>query len=342
VNLRTSAAGDSLTAAPSGAQPGGDVSRIRNVAQITLRFGMIWALIILVIVARAVYPTFLSIDNLRNMMSQNAPVAIIAVGMTLVIVCGGFDLSVGSVYALGAVTFATFSTRSSPIVSVLAALLVGCIAGLINALIITRLRVNPFVATLATSAGFLGVAYVASHNNPVNVASGFDTLGVGKIAGLPISGLIAIVVFILGAVALARTILGQNIYAVGGSAEAARLAGLRVQLVRGSTYVIVGSLSGLAGAIDCSKLGVAQADTGQELPLVAITVVILGGTALLGGEGAMWRTLIGLLIVATLTNLFDSLAINTSVQLIVQCVVLILAVSFDQLARSASAGRRKS
>jgi ribose transport system permease protein len=211
-----------------------------------------------------------------------------------------------------------------------------------NALIITKLNVNPFVATLATSSGFLGIAYVYSDSNPVAVASGHDGLGLGEIAGIPTSGLIAIAVFLAGGTALSRTILGQNIYAVGGSAEAARLAGLRVNLVRGSTYVVVAALSGLAGAIDSSKLGVAQADQGQTLPLLAITVVILGGTALLGGEGAMWRTLIGLLIITTLTGLFDSLAINTAVQLIVQCAVLVLAVSFDNLVRSVSAGRRKS
>jgi ribose transport system permease protein len=317
-------------------------SRVRSLGLISLRYGMIWALVLLVIVAQLIYPTFLTTANLRNMMGQNAPVAIIAVGMTLVIICGGFDLSVGSVYGLGAVTFATVSGHASLSISVLAAVLVGSLAGLINALIISVLKVNPFVATLATASGFLGIAFVYSKSSPVVVAQGHDGLGLGKISGIPISGLIAIAVFLVGGLALSRTILGQNIYAVGGSAEAARLAGLRVNLVRGSTYVIVAALSGLAGAIDCSKLGVAQADQGQTMPLLAITVVILGGTALLGGEGAMWRTLIGLFIIGTLTNLFDSLAINTAVQLIVQCTVLVVAVGFDNFVRTTSAGRRKS
>jgi ribose transport system permease protein len=335
VNVGTRDA-DSLASEQPVTEVDGGVSRTGRVVQIMLRFGMIWALIVLLIVARWFYPTLFSIDNLRNVLGQNAPVAMIAVGMTLVIICGGFDLSVGSVYGLGAVSFAMFSSRTTLPVSIVGAVLVGTVAGLINALIITKLKVNPFVATLATASGFLGIAYMISNNNPVIVADGFDWLGLGRFVGIPISGLLAFVVFILGGLVLSRTILGQNIYAVGGSAEAARLAGLRVQMVRGSTYVIVGALSGLAGAIDCSKLGVAQADTGQTLPLVAITVVILGGTALLGGEGAMWRTLIGLLIVATLTNLFDSLAVNTAVQLVVQCCVLVAAVSFDHFVRLAS------
>ena len=162
------------------------------------------------------------------------------------------------------------------------------------------------------------------------------------IAWLPISGWINIGTFIAGGVLLSRTILGQGIYAVVGSSEAARLAGLRVNLLRASTYLIVGALTGLAGAIDTSMLGVAQTDQGQSLTLLSITCVILGGNALLGGEGAMWRTVIGLMIVATLSNLFDSLAINTQVQLIIQGVVLVAAVSFDHFVRSVSIVGRKA
>lgn len=317
------------------------MSRARRLGLISLRFGMVWALIVLIIVAQLVSPTFLTLINVRNMMSENAALAVIAVGMTCVIICGGFDLSVGSVWGLGAVAFAVASTHVSEPLSTLAAVLVGALAGAVNALIITRLKVNPFVATLATSSAFLGIGYVWSDNNPVHVAAtGHDRLGLGQIAGLPLSGWITIVTFLAGGVLLSRTLLGRGIYAVGGSPEAARLAGLRVNLVRASTYLIVGALTGLAGAMDTSKLGVAQTDQGQSLTLLSITCVILGGNALLGGEGAMWRTAIGVLIVATLTNVFNSLAINTQVQLIVQGVVLAAAVSFDYFVRSV--GGRKA
>jgi ribose transport system permease protein len=195
---------------------------------------------------------------------------------------------------------------------------------------------------LATSSAFLGIGYVWSDNNPVHVArENHDLLGTGVVAWLPISGWITIATFLAGGIVLSRTILGQGFYAVGGSTEAARLTGLRVNLVRASTYLIVGALTGLAGAMDTSKLEVAQTDQGQSLTLLSITCVILGGNALLGGEGAMWRTAIGLLIVATLTNVFDSLAVNPQVQLIIQGVVLVAAVSFDYFVRSVSAGGRK-
>jgi len=191
-------------------QLGGEVTRSRSLGLISLRYGMVWALVVLVIVAQSLYPAFLTIGNLRNLMGQNAGIAIIAVGMTLVIICGGFDLSVGSVYGLGAVTFAAVSNHASLIASVLASVLVGSLAGLMNALIITKLNVNPFVATLATSSGFLGIAYVYSDSNPVAVASGHDGLGLGEIAGIPTSGLIAIAVFLAGGTALSRTILART------------------------------------------------------------------------------------------------------------------------------------
>jgi ribose transport system permease protein len=332
---------DAVAVGPPAPEVEEGTPRARRAAKLALRYGMVWALIVLVIVSVNVYPTFTTVDNLRNMWSENSALAIISVGMTLVIICGGFDLSVGSIYGLGAVAYASLSSQSLAVDLVLV-VLIGAAAGLVNGLAITRLKVNPFIATLATSSIFLGIAYVWSNNVPVTVQPGFGGLGTGTVAGMPVSGLITVAVFLVGGILLARTIFGQGIYAVGGSAEAARLAGLRVNVVRCATYVIAGALSAFAGSIDTSRLGVAQADTGQTMPLLAITVVILGGTALMGGEGAMWRTVIGLLIVATLTNLFDSLAINTAVQLLVQGGVLVAAVSLDNLVRSTPLGRRRS
>jgi ribose transport system permease protein len=323
--------------------PSGSGSRAGNLRLLSLKYGMVWALVVLVIVAEFVSPTFLTLTNIRNMMSQNAALAIISVGMTCVIICGGFDLSVGSIWGLSAVAFAVASPHASELVSALAAVLVGTLAGSVNALIVTRLKVNPFVATLATSSAFLGIGYVWSNNNPVHVAAtDHEGLGLGQLAGFPISGWIIVVTFLAGGMLLSRTILGQGIYAVGGSSEAARLAGLRINLIRASTYLIVGALTGLAGAIDTSKLGVAQTDQGQNLTLLSITCVILGGNALLGGEGSMWRTVVGLAIVATLANVLDTLAVNTQVQLIIQGVVLVAAVSFDHFARSVSVGGRNA
>jgi len=302
---------------------------------------MVWALIALIIATQIIYPTFLSAPNLRNLLSQNAALGLIAAGMTLVIIGGGFDLSVGAIYGLGAVAFAQVSHIAPEYVSVLTAVAVGASAGLANALIITRMKVNPFVATLGTSSVFLGIGYVWSNNYPVLAAPEQDLIGLGRILTVPISGWIMVLTLLAGGILLTRTLLGQGIFAVGGSPEATRLAGIRVNLMRGVTYVILGALTGLAGAIDASKLGVAQSDQGLTLTLLSITCVILGGNALMGGEGAMWRTAVGLAIIAVLANVLDSLAISTQVQLIVQGTVLVAAVSFDYLVRQVSDRSRK-
>jgi ribose transport system permease protein len=305
-----------------------------------LRYGMLWVLVALIIVAQCLYPTFLTADNIGNIVSQQAPLGIIAVGMTLVIISGGFDLSVGAVYGLGAVTFAKLSPDLPFWALITVVTLVGAAAGLVNGLIVTRLRVSPFIATLGTSTLFLGAAFIYSDNFPVPVAPGLDYLGAGQIAGIPVSGVILVGVFLLGALLLGRTTFGQGVRAVGGNQEAARLAGLRINLIRCATYVLTGALAAIAGSIDTSKLGIGQADQGSALPLLAITVVIIGGTSLNGGEGAMWRTVIGLMIIATLTNLFNSLAVPNAVQLVAQGAVLIIAVSFDMFGRKALLRRK--
>jgi ribose transport system permease protein len=331
------------------AQPAGPVSTRRGAINVPdllrtvfLRYGMVWVLVVLVIVAQNLYPTFLTSDNLRNLISQNAPMGIIAVGMTLVIISGGFDLSVGAVYGLGAVTFAKMSPNLPVGVDLVVVVLVGVVAGLVNGLIITRLKVNPFIATLGTSSLFLGAAFIYSNSFPVPVEAGFDGLGTGRFLGIPVSGIVMILIFLAGGVLLGRTTFGQSVRAVGGNDEAARLAGLRVNTVRCATYVITGGLAAFAGAIDTSKLNIGQADQGASLPLLAIAVVIIGGTSLMGGEGAMWRTVIGLLIIATMTNLFDSLAVTNAVQLLAQGAVLIIAVSFDMFGRAALLRGRSS
>jgi ribose transport system permease protein len=306
----------------------------RRIGLIGLRYGMVWALIGLLIVAQLLDSTFLSISDLRNIVFQNAAVSIIAVGMTFVIIGGGFDLSVGGIYGICAVVFAKLSTHMGVGLDLLVVMIVGAVAGTINGAIIARVKINPFVATLATSSLFLGAAYVYSSNLPVSVAAtGYSALGNDNAAGIPISGLVTAAAFVVGGILLSRTVFGQNVRAIGSNEEAARLSGLRIDVIRAATYVFTGALAGIAGAIDTSRLAVGQADQGANLPLLAITIVILGGTSLKGGEGAMWRTFVGALIIAVLTNLLNSLAVTTSVQDVVQGAVLLAAVSFDLLVR---------
>lgn len=302
---------------------------------LALRYVMVWVLVVLAIVSNILYPGFFDAGNLRNILSQNAPVGLVAIGMTFVMIAGGFDLSVSSIFAAAGVAFASFSGDLPVGVAFVAALVVGFAAGAINGVIITRLAVNPFVATLGTASAFSGLAYLYSHSQPIVPENlSFSTLGTSELLGVPTSIVIFFAVFAVGAVVLSKSVFGRSIYAVGGNAEAARLAGIRVDLIRFTTYTITGACAALAGMIIASRTGVGQADVGAAITLDSIAIVIIGGTSLLGGEGAMWRTLVGLLILATINNLFDSLALDTAAQSLVKGVIVVGAVALDSFTRT--------
>jgi len=306
-----------------------------RVANIFLQFGLIWAFVLLLIASAIAYPGLLRFANIRNLISQGAPVGIVAAGMTFVIIGGGFDFSVGSIVALAAVVFAN---RADPVGLWAAAaivLLCSLVCGVINGVIVTRLKVNPFVATLGTGSMFGGAAYIFSNNAPqLSNDPNFQYLGSKAWFSWPIASWILIVILLGGGFVLARTVYGRSIYAIGGNNEASRLSGLRVDLLRGSTYVISALCAGFGGLILASRLGLGQADMGGTMSLDAIAIVVIGGTSLLGGEGKMWRTAVGLLILSTLTNLFDSLAVATSYQLVVKGAIVVAAVALDLFARS--------
>ena len=296
---------------------------------------MLWVLVALVVLSQVLYPGFLDPQNLKNILSQNAPVGVVAVGMTFVILAAGFDLSVGAIVALGAVVYATFADRTGLLTAALVTLGVGLLAGAINGAIVTRLRVNPFVATLGTASMFGGAAFLYSKSSPIVVEKPqFQTLGTESFIGIPIAVWLLLAAFLIGGLALSKSVYGHGVFAVGGNDEAARLAGLRVDAIRASTYVITGVAAVVGGMLLASRLGVGQADMGGTIALDAIAIVVIGGTSLLGGEGAMWRTAVGLLILATLTNLFDSLALDQNWQSLVKGAIIVGAVALDAYTRS--------
>jgi len=281
-----------------------------------------------------VYPRVFDPTNVKNILSQASPVGIVSVGMTFVMIGGGFDLSVGSIFAFGAVVFAHLTDTLGLWGAAAAVMVASAICGIINGLIITKLRVNPFVATLGTGSAFGGYAFIYSNAAPqVPNDPNFQYLGTEAWLGWPISIYLLVIVFLVDAFVLSRTVYGRSIYALGGNNEAARLSGIPVDLLRGSTYVMTALCSGIGGMILASRLGVGQADMGGSTALDSIAIVVIGGTSLLGGEGAMWRTAAGLLIIATLTNVFDSLAINNNYQLVAKGVIVIAAVALDIYAR---------
>ncbi len=302
--------------------------------QVFTRGAIVWTLLALVVLCQILYPGFLARDNIFNILSQNTPVGLIALGMTFVMIAGGFDLSVGAIYAAGA-TFYAMEAKLVPLsVAAPLTLLLGFVMGALNGLIVTRLKVNAFVATLGTSSIFGGAAYLYSHSAPVLVDQpGFTQLGAGKWLDAPICLYLLVLFYVLGWLLLSKTVYGRSIYAVGGNPEAARLSGLRVDLLKTTTYAMVGVLSALGGMIVASRLSIGQADIAGTMSLDAIAIVIIGGTSLFGGSGAVWRTAVGLLLLAALTNLFDALALDSNFQSLIKGIIVIGAVALDAISR---------
>lgn len=280
--------------------------------------------------------SFLTFRNLLNILNQNAPLAIMASAMTLVIIGGGFDLSVGATFAVAGVTAAWVALHVDPYVGLLIAPLVGAALGLINGVVITRLNVHSFLATIATSLVFKGVAIVISDGRLIPVRlDDFTWLGRDKFLGI----FIAVYVFVAFALVLTfvlnRTTLGRKIFSVGGNEEAAILSGIRTDRIKIATFVIAGISAGLAAAISVSRISMGQASAGSGLELQAIAAVILGGTSIYGGVGAVWRSVAGVLLLALINNGFNILNADPFYRDLTTGLVILGAVGIS------AAGRRR-
>ena len=297
-------------------------------------YGIVLALVVLVAVVAASSPGFATRTNVFNLFSQWAPAGILAVAMTFVILAGGFDLSIASGFSLCAVTAAAVGRNEAPAVAFLAAVGVGLAIGLVNSVLVAGAGINPFIATIGTGFILGGIALVATGNVAYTVANpGFGTIGAGRWHGFPYSGMILVACLLAGGLVLARTVYGQSIYAVGGNAEASRLSGIRVGMAVGSTYVLSGLSMGMAGVITASQLSSAQAAINPDIVFDVITIVVVGGTSLAGGAGSMWRTAVGLAIIATISNAFSLADVNPSYQDIVKGSIIIGALALDAYAR---------
>jgi ribose transport system permease protein len=275
---------------------------------------------------------FFSRSNLLNLVDVNTAVGIIAIGETFVIIGGSFDLSVGSVYALGGVVSVILSSRIGVVPAILVTLALGGIAGIINGLIVVYVRVNSFIATLATEFGFAGAALIISGGNVQSTNQGsFSVLGTGILAGMPLAVWLFALMLVIAAFTLHRTFFGRYIFALGSRREAAEIAGIRVNAVRIGTFAACSLCAALAGVVDASRVSAADPTAGADLILTGIAAVVVGGTSILGGSGAIWKTFIGVMILGMITNGFDLLAINATYQQIVEGILIIIAVGAAEL-----------
>jgi ribose transport system permease protein len=277
---------------------------------------------------------FLTKTNLLNIVDQQTSLGIIACAGTLVIIAGGFDLSVGAMYALGGVVAAQLANKMGVAEGMIAGILIGCVLGLVNGLSVGRFRINPFIATLATGIIFGGVSLIVSGGSLINVEKqGFITFGSKELLGLRLTTWIFIAFAIATGLVLQRTRLGRYIYACGGNEEAARLSGVRVDLVRTVVFVLSGFAATLAGALFAARVGVGDSTVGASLTLTAVAAIVVGGTSIWGGEGAIWRTLVGVAFLALIGNGFNLLGVEAKYQQIVQGSIILLAAGVDAYAR---------
>lgn len=304
--------------------------RIRTLLRLS---GMLPVLVLLCVGFEVASGRFLSLDNLSIVMQQASINAVLAGGMTFVILTGGIDLSVGSILALSAVV--AVSTSLSPGIAWMAvplAMLAGVSCGLANGALVAWMRLPPFIVTLGALTGIRGIARLAAGDSTVfNAELPFSFIGNGSLWGVPWLVVIAFLVILVSWLILRRTVLGTWIYAVGGNAEAASLAGIKVPLVLLFVYAMSGLLSGLGGVMSAARLYAANGlQLGQAYELDAIAAVILGGTSFVGGIGSVWGTLIGALIIAVLSNGLILLGVSDIWQYIIKGGVIILAVVIDR------------
>jgi ribose transport system permease protein len=281
-------------------------------------------------------PVFLSADNLFNIGSQTAVVAVIAIGMTLVIITAGIDLSVGSVAALAGVFGVSMMTGAGlPVpLAILGGILVGAGAGLVNGFLVSIAGLNPFIATLGMLSVARGVVYISTNAKAVfGAPDSFRLLGQGVIGPVPIPILAVLVVAVVGYVVLSRTRLGRYAYAIGSNPEAARLSGIPIRRYLLSVYVISGALAGFGGMIAASRVNSGQPNYGIGLELDVIAAAVIGGASLFGGQGTVVGTLIGAFLIALIRNGAVLLDVNTFYQQIIIGVVIWIAVFWDQYRR---------
>jgi ribose transport system permease protein len=296
--------------------------------------GLLIALVVLVALLTIGDPAFLSPTNLANVLGQWAPAGIMAVAATYVIIGRGFDLSVASGFSLCAIVAAgTAAAGYSNEIAFAAALVAGLLVGCFNAALVCGLGINPFIATIGTGFVLLGLDILATPNASITVEqAGFDTLGSGTWHGLPFKGIVLLLFFVIGQFFLAKSKYGRYLYAIGGNPEASRLSGLSVGLVRSITYIFSGFTMGVAGLLAASQLSSAQAQMEPTIVFDVIAIVVLGGTSLSGGVGSVWRTAIGLAIVASISNGFTLLGLHPYYQNIAKGAVIILAVAIEGFA----------
>ncbi len=309
------------------------MSRLAALARKGREVGTFLGLVALCLLLFILSPHFLTVSNLLNVMEQASINAVIAVGMTFVIISGGIDLSVGSIVALAGVVLASVLHAGLPVpVALLAGLGAGSACGLANGILITRGRLPPFIVTLGMMSVARGLALLYTGGRPVSGFSpGFRGLATGRPLSIPASVLVTVLIYLAAHFLLTRTRFGRYVYAIGGNEEATRLSGVSVKFHKTTVYVLAGLMSAVAAALLTARLNSAQPIAGIMYELDAIAATVIGGSSLMGGSGTIVGTLIGALIMGVLRNGLNLLGVSSFLQQVVIGCVIIAAVLVDSI-----------
>ncbi len=294
-------------------------------------YGIVWVTILLFIGLALTTENFASVDNLRNILDQQSTVLIVASVTTLTVIAGGFDISLGAIYILSPLVALRIENSTGSIaLAVVAGMLAGLATGVANGLTVAVLKINSFIATLATSFVFFGLAYIVSEKSilrPLNL--GFRNFATTRVLGLTTATWMAFAVVAIAWFTLERTRTGRYVFAAGGNPEAARLSGVRVSRILWATFAMGGLAAGLAGTIGSAQSLSAQATDDFSFVFAVIAAVVVGGTSIAGGQGAVWRTVVGVLFIAILVNGFNLNGVDPVYQRVIEGVVILVAVGID-------------
>ena len=316
-----------------------DQSRSLPIARVNIRdFGTLIGLVLMMAIFAAIAPGFLSERNLVNILQQSSINAFVALGMTLVIISGGIDLSVGPTAALAAVLAASLMSIGVPVpLAIVAALLLGALCGAVNGALISFGGLQPFIVTLGTLSTYRALALIVTGGNPIlGIPHTLRVIANGSVLGIPTSVLLVALVAILAGVMLRRTPFGEYLLAVGGNEEASHIAGVPIALTKIGAYALSGTMAALAAMILIGRLGAAEPILGNSWELDAIAAAAIGGASLMGGKGSIVGTLLGAIILGAMRNGLTLLNVQAFYQLLATGLIILFAMLLDRFTRGRS------
>ena len=299
---------------------------------------LVIVLFVLLLLFYCFAPKFMTIENIKNILVQNAYIIVSSIGMAFVIIGGGIDLSVGYQMSLvGVITTISIQWFHLPVwCSVLIGLMIGTLLGAINGFLSVKLQVHPMVITLATMAIYQGISYIITNSNSIyGLPDSFKFIGQGKILGIPVSIIITVIVLIGATFFLSKTYPGRYIYALGGNGEAARLSGVNTSAMRVISFAICGFFVAVASILLVSRSGSMNSSVGAGTEFTCITAAVLGGVSMAGGEGKVWKVCVGAIILGVLSNGMQFVGLGVYPQYVAKGIILMAAISFDTYQKTA-------